>query len=544
MNDEGLNIKINKFIRRKTYIAVLKGLKMISDKKYMLIRVYYFIMKNSYKNFLTRIVLAKNNMNNTALKKLSVLYNYTIHIKSFFRWFENRKRDLQSKKDSLVFLSYKLKTKFFQMIKKYYYSLKVYRDKVSYIYTNYLKERVLKYLKRFYYNRYNRAIVRKFILTQFFKKLHYLCKAVKAYKPLTGTIITTQQLMALKAFRYRLNLAYCTRLSSNTIRRSMLKFVFRTFLSKVKRYNKIIGKLERNIKQLTNDKINTFFNKVRNRLSIKKQLHSKAICLNDKVNKISKQLYFRNFYNFYTERLEKEYYQVKKFYERLFYMKLKYYTYLDKRLLTAVYSVRTDNCLIKQLYKTFFKNFQKQYELHKNKNKANEFRKLQLARKFLDMLREIYIIHITEKEKYIKALLNFRKNFIRKLFNALINNQQYQLDKRRRYNEVFKLRHNVIEENMIRLLISNCTKEMKQKDDIITNLYVKRTTRGIKTVLKWYQILKSRINMKRLNKKQPNENKSEQMLLIDKIELEKDVETLLTLRNKKRERPKLINIIN
>jgi hypothetical protein len=544
MNDEVvLENKVKKFVRKKAYLMFLKGLKNISFKNYLLVRIYYFIMRSGYRNFLKRIILSKNEFNNKQLKNLSNIYNYSIHVKSFFRRFENRKKYLIANHNSLLFLTYNLKKKFFTMIKRYSHNSKVYKDKVSHLYTDYLKESVIKYLRKFYYNRYNRSIVRKFILTRAFKKLKE--KMGRTSKPLSDTIVQSRLILTWRTFKNSLNNAKRINLAKKALYRSQLRFFFKMVYRKVKGYTKVVSGLMSHTRVLINNKIKLFFNKIKNSLGLKKLLFGKFICLSDKLTLMYKKVYFRSLYQDYIEAIENEYKLEKCFYERLFYKKLRLYINTKKRLHSGITAIRLDDSLKKRVYSSFFKSVQRSHELSNESRMADRFRTKQHYRNLFNLVRDSYYIYIAEKEKYIKALLNFRKNYIKKLFKALIANRLYQLNKKKEYEEVFNFRNRVIEENMMRLLISNCTREMKQKDDIITNLYVKRTTRGIKTVLKWYQILKNRIAMKKINKTTVKlETTIPVPLTQNKSEFEKDIDILLSLRNKKRERPKSININN
>jgi hypothetical protein len=544
-----LTLKINKIVRKRVFIDMLKGLKSISEKNYLVIRIYYFIMRNNFRNFLKRIVLCKNEINNKELKKLSLLYNYTITVRSFFKKFERRKNFEIKNRQSLFFYSYKLRQRFFYMIKRYAHDMKIYNKTVSHIYSDYLLESIIKYLRKFYYNRDMRSVIRNFILNKYFKKL--TVRSDKQAVQVNAVMRRTRWLFLWKLFKNKIRLANANRLSKLSKRLGTTKYYLRLYLHRIRREKITSKNLKSKISHFKAKSYFLFFARVVNRLKISKQISSKIICLSDKITQYCKKLFFSDLITYNEIDISEEFFKNKNYFERIYYKKVKLRVSAKKKFKKnkSQFNFMTNTIYHTVTYKNFFKNIQQIFKLKRRVTQADKFKNLNLMRNFFDNLLNVCYLYLNEKGKYITALLTFRKNFISKFFNALKMNRELRLNQRIEYDRVFQLRNKVIEENMFRLLISNCTKEMKQKDDIKTNLYIKRTTRGIKTALKWYQKLKSRILSKKLNQSKIAQHHGgvinpplvqQNNDIIDKKDdgLKSDLNILLSLRNKKREAPK------
>jgi hypothetical protein len=551
MNEYNENTKIELFIKRKSFTNLLKGLKTISQQNYLLIQIYCFLMKNIFRAFLKRIILSKNEKNNGELKKLSSLYNYTIHVRSFFKTLADRKTYLMKKRDGLLFYNYKTKMKFFWVLNKFGYNMKIYREKVCQIYSNKLKENILKYLRKFYYNKYTRNTIKKIVYKKVFDLLRLKLASLKLVKPVAFKINPARKLFVWKSFKQSLKSSAQIDKIENKLKNAEIKLFTKLFFYKLGRFKNIRENIQRRSKRIINKKLLVFFERVCKRLSTKNKISSKIICLSTKITDYFKGFFFGIIYSDYLDKLQHENSLNKLFYERLYFKKLKLVVNEKKRF--SALKILADNKTSKQIYlfKQFLRNIQKSLKVKIIISKADIFRFKKLSKDFFELIKTSFTIYSQEKEKYIKALLCFRKNYIEKLFSTLKLNKQIRNAKRSEYNKLFQQRKNVIEEYMFRLLISNCTKEMKQKDDLVTNLYIKRTTRGVKTALKWYQIMKNRITLKKVNNIKSVNFKAESDIARDNLVLpqqqaynkniDKDIDLLVNLRNKKRERPRSIS---
>ncbi len=197
---------------------------------------------------------------------------------------------------------------------------------------------------------------------------------------------------------------------------------------------------------------------------------------------------------------------------------------------------------------------------------ARNFYFEKIKTKLFDIFKNNFNSMLEKKQKYILSLLSFRKNYIKKLFNALRLNKIIRKNKKKQYQSIKEQRDSIIFSTLIQMLITNVSKAISYKEEIIKNLYIKRSSRGIQTALLWFKKLKNKIRMKKLSMQPQNpqfvSNKieSEQMSLspcfqYDSIKILKsekltvpkhkenvleDINLLITLKNKRRFLPKKI----
>jgi hypothetical protein len=249
----------------------------------------------------------------------------------------------------------------------------------------------------------------------------------------------------------------------------------------------------------------------------------------------------------------------KKFYNfKIFFLKLKLKLNILKDFSRKCKLFKLNSAAGKLLTreKNKFVNILRKVIDHKFKvTKSNNFYVRNLLSKTITSLNHIVFIINQKKEKYIISLINFRTSFIKKVFKSLVLNKIIQKEKNSKYFELHNERERIICSYVFKNLFTNCSREIKKKEEDIANVFIKRSSRGIQTALIWYKRLKSKVELKRLGINQ-NINREKIIVKINqtylnsnfmnpesqKTDVKEDINILLNLKNKKRAIAKKIDI--
>jgi len=567
-------------IVKKCFLRFLKIIKKKTEKKYFLINIYYFIIRTNFRKLLKNVEekIESNNLN-----KLALSLNYTQHTKKFYaliknKSFDNKKSQFSSFKTKLKLLACKeiyqknLKIKIFDYFKVMIKEAKIQENNLSKLLilcSQYFTSILLKRMKAVSGKKFL-----KFKKGIFFKMNSLRKLKVFSRKELQGLEIDRRIRRfgfknKINSFFKKIRFIQASSLPNENLKICSLKFYFFKYIKQIHHNIKINKNKLRFLKHV---KAKLFIRKVYKKINTNKEISGKISSLFFKIEKIIQ----RNFMNKLKIRnkflIEKQQDSVSEFVRKLFVKKMFLILERKKTLGRKLQKFKNSQKLL--IFKKY-SDFLSFVKMKIKNTKAKNYYFIKLKVKALDKLKTFLSSMLEKKQKYILCLLNFRKNYVKKLFKALIINKSSRKIKKIDYQNIKDQRDKIISSTLIRLLISNVSKAISNKEEMIKKLYIQRSSRGIQTALLWFKKLRNRIKIKKLstatninnenninnnrsstlNKEAPQlnftscvKNMSGNLINSDKaITLAKqkenileDINLLISLKNKKRFQPKKI----
>ena len=128
----------------------------------------------------------------------------------------------------------------------------------------------------------------------------------------------------------------------------------------------------------------------------------------------------------------------------------------------------------------------------------------------------------------------------KKLFNTLKLYKIHKSNKKNEYKYIIATRNEIISNHLLENLIVLYSKHLQVKEEMISKEFINKSTRGIRTVLIWYNKLKSQIFLRKATQDNSSikfeSNPKNEKKFLD------DFAALKSLRNKKRTAPIKLNI--
>ena len=210
---------------------------------------------------------------------------------------------------------------------------------------------------------------------------------------------------------------------------------------------------------------------------------------------------------------------------------------------------------------TFFKNYK---DLNK---KSMKFYKRIYNKKIYKYIKNYYIYKKRKQILSIKCQKMHENLYKKNSFNKWKIYMLYKINKRNEYKYIKDQRNKIITKSLIEKLVKIVTKSQINKEDYLSKQFINRSSRGVRTALIWFNKLKLRVMLKRKNKKINNidnnnliktnilnknnnkiiENKNEKYFnnnINNKNNLSKELSDIKELRNKKRNKPIILNLDN
>ena len=137
------------------------------------------------------------------------------------------------------------------------------------------------------------------------------------------------------------------------------------------------------------------------------------------------------------------------------------------------------------------------------------------------------------------------QNQSKKIFNTLKYYKVYKANKKNEYQYIQTSHNEIIANHLIEKIIVLYSKQLHIKEETMSKEYIHKSTRGIRTILLWYNKLKTRVMLKKIKKNNAsNQNLSNGHIINNSIlnteesnQILSDFEKLKELRNKKRSAP-------
>lgn len=548
--------------KKNAFLQFMKNLQKNNTKKLLNINIYYFLLKNCFKTFLSNVLKSKDNY----FKKLSLTFSYAINAKHALRklillkYKTKRINDIIENKNYFLhkkFYKNKLKKKILSLLKKFK-DLKVHINSYKFIlkrlYDKYLKKNLLSNFKKFHNSKFLYSKIKKFELkiilfqiknyVNYQKQLDEVDRKIRKYKyksKIKSVFSTISHKLktksSLRILKFKKNLFF-------------QKLFIRKLLNQINRKDNLINKM----KILVNNKFKFFVKKIKRKREYLIHMNTKINLLISVFNVFYLKLFFRNLKNIDSiiNQIENENFS---FYNKKLYFSILKSTVKINKKIIGLKNIYTNSQIVKinilKSKKCFFDNTKIKNKYNYNSKLAKLSYERRLINKTFYNLIDIFSYLCSQKQKYILSLLNFRKNSIMKIFSFLKIHTHLIKEKKSTYSELQKEREKIIVRNLLQLIITKSSSEIVQKENNITNLYIKRSTKGIKTALIWYKRLKNKISLKKINENklpeqseiQIEENKNKlinEKVNINKVSIGEDIEILLSLKTKKRHIPKKI----
>jgi hypothetical protein len=570
------------FRKQILFYNFLKNIKKSTEKKYTHINIYYFSIKSGLRKFIDNI---SRNIKENHLYKLMITLNYSYNCKLFFSNIKKkilyikyrRNKEKFKLKQSREFYAKKLKSKFLKTLSKNK-NLKLIYQKRSYqlnrMISSYLSKKLIYMMKAFYNSKFHNLMKKKFIYKLHLTKLRKFYKHEEKRVEIDRIVRKFCFVNSTKKFISKIK-----KLHSSVLKRDLFFFQYyqKFFLNKFKKSllkNKSISDKDDTIEDSAKKySYLLFFKWIKRSMNFIKHNEPKCKKLINILDYIRMKKFFKNF-EFYDSILIKNKQDLEAILaKRIFLKKIQFYLKINKEIQNKLdilnnSQVYKDN--VKAAKLQLFRNLKLTLAINRKNKKATHFYNKNLKAKTFIQLYEVKNKLLEKKQKYILSLLTFNKNFIRKAFKILNTNYIIKKNKKEEYNNLRSQREKIVYSHLFKMLVINCSNEIKNKEDQIAQVFIKRSSRGISTALQWFKKLKSRVEMKKINKNLTEDNsrqtnnykestfnngtinnnfsiyptqnflslKSTTTPIICKEKIVKDVDLLISLKNKRRALPK------
>ena len=177
---------------------------------------------------------------------------------------------------------------------------------------------------------------------------------------------------------------------------------------------------------------------------------------------------------------------------------------------------------------------------HSNSHKGMSFLNRKIKNKLIKGLRLNVLYQKRKKEKFIKGVSFMNFQLKKKFYTTLKLYRIHRTNKKNEYKYILNTRNEIISKHLLENLIVLYSKHLQVKEELISQNFINKSKRGIRTVLIWYNKLKSKMLLRKVNNthitpesisNKTNENK-----------FLADFAALKSLRNKKRTAPIKLNI--
>ena len=567
-----INREIIMHILRCNFLSFLKKVKLSITKKLLFLNIYFFIMKFSYKKFYNN---SKNNIKNKRLKKLIKIFKY----KRFFNIVRNNINLIKNPGKKITtahaFLYYFriLKEKFIKGLKiniklnriKTQNTLLLFgiRNKISILFL--INEMKKHYNSLNFENKFKYLIYKKF-----FKKSIEMYKKSNKIEENFRLLRRYFYINNIKNVMKRLNIKFLKSLEKEKITyRKKKNFMIKYALKNIKKFTKI----KKFIKDKKNEKFNlskiNFIRRVKHRIFSKTILKKNILILISNIKKKYNYKTFILFKRLYWLKLNKNEEKNQKFFKKLAILKFKNYynNSNNKKNNWKFYQRKINKIIFKKHFDLFYNNltFFKNYkDLNK---KSMKFYKRIYNKKIYKYIKNYYIYKKRKQILSIKCQKMHENLYKKNSFNKWKIYMLYKINKRNEYKYIKDQRNKIITKSLIEKLVKIVTKSQINKEDYLSKQFINRSSRGVRTALIWFNKLKLRVMLKRKNKKINNidnnnliktnflnknnnkiiENKNEKYVnnnINNKNNLTKELSDIKELRNKKRNKPIILNLDN
>ena len=536
--------KIFRNILKIHFVQLLRNTRLTTTKKLFMVNTYFLMLKKSFVYFKKKIHLVRKNKKDKKKIKEFQQKKFFNKIKSTISLIKNPNNRITST-HAYLFYFRELKTKIIKGLVLNYERVKMQnkqmlllfgiRNKIStmYLYNEMKKKYKSQFFDEKIKNFNNRIALHQ--LVQYSKKKNKINECYRMY-------MRVMYIQRIKEVMRRFSIDYIRAIKGNEQTKInyihlMLKKGIRSLRNETANKNSIIEKTE--IFYLNQRK--TFFTKISNLLQKRNTINKGVDTFANKICKIYNSRTFNILYRLYSDIIDKHKNKLVLYYLNLSIKKLVLFASISKKI-KAINQ--------KLLQYSYRKTYQHIHQLRINtellkKHQSNKKQGLNLLNKTINAklfkgLTQNLLYQQKKKEKFIKAVSFTNHKLKKKLFNTLKLYKIHKSNKKNEYKYIIATRNEIISNHLLENLIVLYSKHLQVKEEMISKEFINKSTRGIRTVLIWYNKLKSQIFLRKATQDNSSikfeSNPKNEKKFLD------DFAALKSLRNKKRTAPIKLNI--
>lgn len=541
--------KIYRNILKIHFIQFLRNTKVISNNKLHVVNLYLLTLKKFFGIFQKISKISKKKKILKKKIKIVKCQKFFKKIKNIIDIIKNPNKKITSAHAYLFYFK-TLKEKVIKGIELNYYNVKKrnkqtlllmgIRNKITllYLYNQMRKIANLKYL-----DEKEKSFYKKIFLDKLIKFSKKSIKIEESYR----MFMRVNYIKVMQNAMKKLSIQFIKQVKENENLKDILRlFLMKKGMKNIKKYSLIKSVLLNNEAKFLIIQRNKFFYKTKGIISKRKRIdegidffekHLKQI-FNVKIFRFLSQLY-HNFINTHKDKLSL-------FYQKLILKKFKYYCINKQKL--RIKNTELTKYFYNKTYKNiifFIKNTKLFIKYNQNRKKALKYLQYKLYGKLIFGLKNNLQYQKGKKDKYLKASWLYHQNQSKKIFNTLKYYKVYKANKKNEYQYIQTSHNEIIANHLIEKIIVLYSKQLHIKEETMSKEYIHKSTRGIRTILLWYNKLKTRVMLKKIKKNNAsNQNLSNGHIINNSIlnteesnQILSDFEKLKELRNKKRSAP-------
>ena len=536
--------KIFRNILKIHFVQLLRNTRLTTTKKLLMVNTYFLMLKKNFVYFTKKIHLITKNKNDSRKIKAFQQRKFFYTIKSTISLIKNPSNRITSTHAYLFYFK-KLKSKIIKGLVLNYERVKLQnkqtlllfgiRNKLS---TMYLYNQMKKKHNIQFFDEKIKKFNNKIALEQLVNYSKNKIKINECFR----MYMRVMYIQHIKEVMSRFSLKYIRSIKGD----QRIKIQYRHFLKKkgitslikkTKIKNSIINKTESFY--LLQRK--TFFTNITNLLHKKSKINTGLYTLAVKIRRIYNSRIFKMLYQLYSEIVDKHKNTLVLYFLKLSIKRLVLFASLSKKKQILAQS------LLKYSYRKtyqhihlFINNINLFKTHHSNSQKGMSFLNRKIKNKLIKGLRQNVLYQKRKKEKFIKGVSFMNFQLKKKFYTTLKLYRIHRTNKKNEYKYILNTRNEIISKHLLENLIVLYSKHLQVKEELISQNFINKSKRGIRTVLIWYNKLKSKMLLRKVNNthitpesisNKTNENK-----------FLADFAALKSLRNKKRTAPIKLNI--
>lgn len=536
--------KIFRNILKIHFVQLLRNTRLTTTKKLLMVNTYFLMLKKNFVYFTKKIHLITKNKNDSKKIKAFQQRKFFYTIKSTISLIKNPSNRITSTHAYLFYFK-KLKSKIIKGLVLNYERVKLQnkqtlllfgiRNKIS---TMYLYNQMKKKYNIQFFDEKIKKFNNKIALEQLVNYSKKKIKINECYR----MYMRVMYIQHIKEVMSRFSLKYIRSIKGD----QRIKIQYRHFLQKkgitslikkTKIKNSIINKTESFY--LLQRK--TFFTNITHLLHKKNKINQGLYTLAVKIRRIYNSRIFKMLYQLYSEIVDKHKNTLVLYFLKLSIKRLVLFSSISKKKKLLAQS------LLKYSYRKtyqhihlFINNINLFKTHHSNSQKGMSFLNRKIKNKLIKGLRQNVLYQKRKKEKFIKGVSFMNFQLKKKFYTTLKLYRIHRTNKKNEYKYILNTRNEIISKHLLENLIVLYSKHLQVKEELISQNFINKSKRGIRTVLIWYNKLKSKILLRKVNNthitpKSISNKTNENKFLAD-------FAALKSLRNKKRTAPIKLNI--
>lgn len=547
--------KIYRNILKIHFIQFLRNTKVISNNRLYVVNLYFLTLKKFFGIF--RKISKFSKKNKILKKKIKIVkcQKFFRKIKNIIDTIKNPTKKITSTHAYLFYFK-TLKEKVIKGIKLNYHNVKKrnkqtlllmgIRNKITLLY---LYNQMRKIANLQYLDGKEKLLYKKIFLDKLIKFSKKSIKIEESYR----MFMRVNYIKVMQNAMRKLSIQFIKQVKENENLKDMLRlFLVKKGMKNIKKYSLIKSVLLNNEVKFMLLQRNKFFHKTKRIIVKRKRIYDGIDFLEKQLKKIFNVKVFTLLSQIYHNAINNQKDKLSLFYQKLILSKLKYYCFNKQKL--RIKSTKMAKFFYNKTYKNiilFIKNTKLYIKYNQRKKKSLKYLQKKLYEKLFLGLKYNLQYQKVKKDKYLKASCYYHQSQSKKILNTLKYYKTYKKNKKNEYQYIQNNHNEIIANHLIEKIIVLYSKQLHIKEETMSKEYIHKSTRGIRTILLWYNKLKARVMLKKIKKinkdninlSSSNDHINNNIVLNTEVsnKIFSDFEQLKELRNKKRRAPIKIN---